>query len=126
MEFGDFFSGTRRQLTLNWGIRPRPGMVYYLDTEWNQIELQEGSFTTRLYRLVADNQFSPWLAMTNNVQYDSVSGGLGWQGRFRWIMRPGNDFYFVYNHNWQENRLLDRFETLARGVASKIVYTHQF
>ena len=126
IEVGDFFSGTRRQLTLNWGIRPRPGMVYYLDTEWNRIEQPEGSFTTRLYRFVADNQFSPWLAMTNNIQYDSVSGGLGWQGRFRWIMRPGNDFYFVYNHNWQENRLFDRFETIDRVIASKIVYTHQF
>ena len=126
MEFGDFFSGTRRQVTLNWGIRPRPGMVYYLDTEWNRVELQEGSFTARLYRFVADNQFNPWIAMTNNVQYDSVSGRLGWQGRFRWIMRPGNDVYFVYNHNWRENRLLDRFETFDRRVASKIVYTHQF
>ena len=55
-----------------------------------------------------------------------VSGGLGWQGRFRWIMRPGNDFYFVYYHNWQENRLFDRFETIDRVIASKIVYTHQF
>jgi hypothetical protein len=126
IEVGDFYSGTRKQLLLNWGIRPRPGQVYYIDTEWNRVELFEGSFTARLYRFVADNQFNPFIAMTNNFQYDSVSGGLGWQGRFRWIMRPGNDFYFVYNHNWQENRLFDRFQTLDRGIASKIVYTHQF
>jgi hypothetical protein len=125
-EAGTFYSGNRRQLTLNWSVRPRPGMVYYLDSEWNRVELQEGRFSARLFRFVADNQFNPWISITNNFQYDSISGVLGWQSRFRWIIKPGNDLYFVYNHNWQENKLFDRFDTLDRRVASKIVYTHRF
>jgi hypothetical protein len=125
-EAGNFYSGTRRQLTLNWSVRPRPGMVYYIDSEWNRIELQEGRFSTRLFRFIADNQFNPWISMTNNFQYDSISGVLGWQSRFRWIIKPGNDLYFVYNHNWLENKPFDRFDTLDRRIASKIVYTHRF
>jgi hypothetical protein len=55
---------------------------------------------------------------------------LGWQIRFRWIRRPGNDLYFVYTHNWE--RLSDptganrRFSTLDRRMASKLVYTLHF
>ena len=28
---------------------------------------------------------------------------MGWQSRFRWIMRPGNDLYVVYTHNWLDD-----------------------
>ena len=51
---------------------------------------------------------------------------LGWQSRFRWIIRPGTDFYFVYTHNWADDPLLNRFETLDRRAATKMLYTHRF
>ncbi len=125
-ETGNFYSGKRRQLNVNVGVRPRRGMIFSVNSEFNRIELKEGKFSTRLYRLTTDNQFGPWVSFTNSFQYDSVSGMLGWQSRFRWILRPGNDLYFVYNHNWQENRQFDRFDTVDRRVASKIIYTHRF
>lgn len=125
-ETGNFYSGKRRQLIANVGIRPRRGMIFSINSEFNRIELKEGKFSTRLYRLTTDNQFGPWVSFTNSFQYDSVSGLLGWQSRFRWILRPGNDLYFVYNHNWREHTQFDRFDTLDRRVASKIIYTHRF
>ena len=66
--------------------------------------------------------------MVNNIQYDSVSRGLGWQARYRWIVRPGNDVFFVYTHNWVEDRLDPgtRFSTLDRRGAAKVVYTRRF
>ena len=62
----------------------------------------------------------------NNFQFDSQSSVLGWQSRFRWIMKPGNDLYVVYNHNWLEQRQFDRFATLDKQFASKVLYTHRF
>jgi hypothetical protein len=67
----------------------------------------------------------------NNVQYDSVSGILGWQSRMRWIVTPGNDVFFVYTHNWLDTHdPLDphatRFSTLDRRAAAKVVYTKRF
>jgi hypothetical protein len=91
------------------------------------VDLAEGRFETRLYRLVADTQFSPFMYLVNNVQYDSVSRVLGWQSRFRWILKPGNDIFFVYTHNWIDP--LDpasRFATLNRRAAAKAVYTKRF
>ena len=70
-------------------------------------------------------QFSPWISIGNNLQYDNVTKVLGWQARFRWILRPGNDFYIVYAHNWRELEP-ERFATLDRRAVSKIAYTHRF
>jgi hypothetical protein len=125
-EVGDFYSGTRSERVANLTVRPRPGLIVYLTGEWNRVDLPEGQFTTRLYRVVADTQFSPYMALVNDIQYDTQSAVLGWQSRFRWILTPGNDLYVVYTHNWLDQPLLDRFETLNRRFASKVLYTYRF
>lgn len=124
-EVGRFYSGDRRRLNAEIGIRPRRGLVLLLYTEWNRIDLPQGKFTTRLYRTILDMHFNPRASLTNNLQYDSVSTVLGWQSRFRWIVTPGNDLYLVYNHNWLNDPILDRFSTLDRRAASKIVFTYR-
>ena len=125
-ETGGFYSGTRDQMSVGLTLRARPGLIVYTTTEWNGIDLPEGTFQTRLYRLIGETQFSPWIALVNNFQYDSVSRVLGWQSRFRWIVTPGSDVYFVYTHNWLDDPALNRFQTLDRRIASKLLYTHGF
>ena len=127
IEWGRFFSGHRREIALGMGVRPRPGVTMNLAYEWNDVNLAEGAFETKLYRLVADTQFSPFMYLVNNVQYDSVSRVLGWQSRFRWIMQPGNDIFFVYTHNWIDPvDPASRFMTFDRRAAAKVVYTKRF
>ena len=102
-------------------------MTLNLTHEWNKVDLVEGQFSTRLYRLVADTQFSAFMYLVNNIQFDTVSRVLGWQLRFRWIITPGNDVFFVYTQNWIEP--LDassRLVTLDRRAAAKAVYTKRF
>lgn len=103
IESGQFYSGTRVERTLNVNVRVRPGLFVFLTGQWNDVKLREGRFTTRLYRPVGEAQFSPFIAITNNIQYDSQSAVLGWQSRFRWIITPGSDLYIVYTHNWQDD-----------------------
>ena len=62
----------------------------------------------------------------NNIQYDTQSSVVGWQSRLRWILKPGNDFYIVYAHNWLDDPLQQRTYTLDRRFSSKILYTHRF
>jgi hypothetical protein len=125
---GRFFSGDRREYSVEMGIRPRRGIALNVEAEHNVLELAEGSFDTDVFRLRADTQFSPWLSIANNLQYDNVSGLLGWQMRFRWIRRPGNDLYFVYTHNWREvlQTGFRRLTTLDNRLATKLVYTLRF
>jgi hypothetical protein len=123
---GEFYSGTREETVVNLTLRIRPGYIVYMTGEWNAIRLAEGSFRTRLYRLVGETQFTPFIALVNNFQFDSQSSVLGWQSRFRWIMKPGNDLYVVYTHNWVEQAQFDRFASLDKQFASKVLYTHRF
>jgi len=99
--------------------------------EYNMLELAEGSFDTKLIRVAVDNQFTPFMYLVNNVQYDSVSRVLGWQSRFRWIVTPGNDVFVVYTQNWIDDAdPLDPgrngFRNLDRRTAAKVVFTKRF
>ena len=123
--FGDFWNGDRRELNLDVTLRPRPGLSVHLATEFNDVTLPQGAFTTRLYRLDARTQFSPWMSLSNNVQYDSESGEVGWQVRFRWIQKPGNDVFFIWTQNWQD-QFGRGFRALDRHGAAKVVRTIRF
>jgi len=123
---GDFWNGDRRELNMELTLRPRPGIYVQLASEYNDVDLPEGSFTTRLYRLDARTQFNPWISLSNNLQFDSESGELGWQLRFRWIQKPGNDIFFIWTQNWLDTESGTRFSALDRRGAAKIVRTFRF
>ncbi len=122
---GDFWDGERTELNVDVTLRPRPGIYAQLSTEYNDVDLPGGSFETRLYRLDLRTQFSPWMSLANNVQYDTVSRIVGWQMRYRWILRPGNDIFFVYTQNWLDDRHTG-YHTLDRRAVTKAVYTWRF
>jgi Domain of unknown function (DUF5916) len=126
IEGGQFYSGTRREFVTNLTVRVAPGYIVYLTGEWNSVNLPEGAFTTRLYRVVGETQFTPFIAWVNNIQYDTQSNVAGWQSRFRWIVRPGSDIYVVYTHNWLDDPTLQRFATQDKRIATKALYTYRF
>jgi len=123
--WGSFFSGDRQEIALQLGVRPRRGVTLNVAAERNEVDLPEGSFTADLFRFVADTQLNPRVYLVNNLQYDSFSKQVGWQGRFRWIVRPGNDLFLVYTHNWFEPVGLDGYSTLDRRGAAKVNYTRR-
>ena len=125
MTRGTFFSGTNDEYQIDVRVRPRPGLSLAFEGQRNVLRLAEGDFATTVVRATANTQFSPWLSLQNNLQYDDVSRSLGWQMRFRWIQRPGNDVFFVYTQNWQEFERPEgrSFQTLDGRAAAKVVYT---
>jgi hypothetical protein len=123
--WGDFWDGRRKELNLDLNLRPRPGLFFALSSEQNFVTLPGGSFTESVYRLDARTQFNPWISLSNNIQYDTESGEVGWQLRFRWIQKPGNDLYFIWTQNWFEEDETG-FRTLDRRGAAKIVRTIRF
>ena len=126
VEWGDFFSGNRLRLNTTVNFRAAPGQMFTFTNEWNRVSLAEGEFTTKLYRFIAETQFNPRISLVNNVQYDTQSAIVGWQSRFRWIVRPGSDFYFVYIQNWLDDPVTGQIFTLDRRLSSKVLYTHRF
>jgi hypothetical protein len=128
-EYGDFYSGDRRQATGTLSVRPRRGWLVAIGADYNQVSLAEGRFTTRLWLTDVNTQLNPFISLVNRLQYDTITRQLGWQSRFRWITRPGNDVFFVYTHNWieAEKDVAGRtLETLDRRGTLKVVQTLRF
>lgn len=129
---GGFWSGDRRAFDGVITARPVPGWTFSANYERNAVDLPQGEFVTNLGRLTGSWDVSPLASVTGNVQYDDVSQVVGLFTRARWILRPGNDLFLVYTHNWREGDLLGqpegrrRFETLSRGGAAKLTYTFRF
>ena len=96
----------------------------------NDVTLPQGSFSANVYELETEWNPSPWIGATTQLKYDDVSKVVGLFARLRWIVKPGNDVYLVYTHNWEnlgagilENREL---ATLSRGASLKVNYTYRF
>jgi hypothetical protein len=123
--FGDFWNGNRRELNLDLNVRPRPGILIELSGEFNDVDLPGGSFVENVYSVDVGTQFNPWISLSNNLQYDTDSEQLGWQLRFRWIQRPGDDIFFIWTQNWREG-IGTRLESLDRRGVAKIVRTIRF
>ncbi len=121
---GRFWSGDRTGLELGLTVRPASGIRLSADWEQNKVSLPEGEFETKLARFNGDWQFSPWISATGIVQYDNVSKSYGLYSRFRWILQPGSDLYFVYTQNWLSE--VAGLRTLSRAATTKINYTHRF
>ena len=129
---GGFWDGDRQRLNARISFRPRPGITISTNLERNDVSMPAGDFTTAAYELGAEWYPSPWISFTNQLQYDDQSELLGLFSRVRWIVKPGNDVYFVYTHNWQYEYLdpLDidtrALHTLSRGASIKVNYTYRF
>src|SRR4029078_4063623 len=123
-QWGSFYSGRRHDFSETLNLRVRRGLSAALVGQFNRIELLEGNFSTKILRAVVNTQFSPFMSLANNIQYDTASRVLGWQIRFRWIVQPGNDIYFVALNNWMDNG--PHIVALDRNMTAKIVYTQRF
>ncbi len=123
--WGSFYDGTRRQYSLGLTLKPSTHFNFGLESEWNDIDLSYGNFITRLYSVRGDFNFSPNLSWANLVQYDNESRELGFQSRFRWILKPGNDLFMVLNRGWY--RTFDhRYEASYDRATIKLGYTFRF
>jgi hypothetical protein len=98
--------------------------------QYNAVELPQGDFSANVYELETQWNPTPWVSATSQFQYDDQSQLLGLFARLRWIVKPGNDIYLVYTHNWQNLSagILDNPDliTLSRGGSIKLNYTYRF
>lgn len=126
-----FWNGNRSRYEAGLTFRPNPGLSFSTDVEFNDVTLPQGDFTASVFRVESGWDASPWISLNGNVQYDDVSQIVGLFALMRWIVKPGNDVYLVYTHNWQEldpsfDSLDRRFSTISRGASLKVNYTYRF
>ncbi len=100
--FGDFYNGKRNDIKLlvNWKIAV-PFFIGGSVTQ-NNITLPDGKFTANIFQVNANILFSPNITLYNYVQYDNASNVAGWQSRFQWIIKPGNEIILAWTSNFNK------------------------
>jgi hypothetical protein len=125
-QVGEFFDGERTEIAgeINW--RPSGRLRLGLGYEFNDIDLPQGSFVTRLVGLRADVAFSSKLSWVTRVQYDNVSELMGVNLRLHWVPEAGREGFFVINHNLEDFDLDNRFHSTVSEASVKFSYTFRF
>jgi hypothetical protein len=99
-EAGDFYDGHFRAYELGADWRPSRHVLLGASGEMNEIRLPHGSFNTRLASARLNLALNPRVSWNTLVQYDNASDTFGLNTRVRWTLRPGTDFYLVFNQGW--------------------------
>ncbi|MDB4512332.1 hypothetical protein N9060_02600, partial [Arenicella sp.] len=132
--FGDFYDGdiTSTSVAVNW----RPSKNYSLGVSYSQdeVDLVNGSFTTKLASGQVDIVLSNAISWVNLIQYDNVSESIGFNSRLQWTPRAGQNFFFVVNQNYVEeldnplsaNSSSTSFRSDASDITVKFDYTYRF
>ncbi len=121
---GSYYSGHADQISTTFSYKFAPHFQASFGTDQTFARLKEGNFVARIFSLRADYSFTPFLTLYNLVQFDNGTRNLGWQSRLRWILRPGNDLFLVFNQGWVQDEQNDfRFRMTDRKLSFKVQYT---
>jgi hypothetical protein len=97
-----------------------------LSYNWNDIELPQGDFISRLVSISAVYGFTPNLYWINLVQYDNGSEQMGINTRLHWIPKAGQEGFIVLNHNLQDFDKDNSFSSASSDLSVKFKYTFRF
>jgi Domain of unknown function (DUF5916) len=120
--YGGFYGGRLRQFQPALTLKPNMHLALVFQMERDEASLPQGNFVTQLFSGRLNYNFSPNVTWSNLAQYDSESRLLGFQSRFRWIVRPGNDLFLVIGRGWFRRQDGEYVPSFDKGSA-KLQYT---
>jgi hypothetical protein len=123
---GDFYNGDRTNISTEFSWNQSRYFRMSLSHDWNDIELPQGNFITRLSSLNTQVAFSPTLYWINLVQYDNLSEEIGINTRLQWVPKAGQEGFIVLNYNVQDRDRNNRFEAAYSDLSVKFRYTFRF
>jgi len=126
IDTGEFYDGDLFKIggDLNW--RPSRHLFFQLGYEFNDVELPQGSFVTRLYRARADVAFNARWSWLNVLQYDNVTETAGFNSRLHFNPQAGQDLYIVLNRQFNIDPLSRDVSSSTSEIVLKFRYTFRF
>jgi hypothetical protein len=123
---GEFYDGDRFSIGGFFSWRPSRHFRTNFNYQYNDIQLPDGSFKTRVVRLTLEAVFSSTMSWINLIQYDNVSETIGLNSRLHWIPRAGREAFLVLNHNLQDYDRDNSFHSSFSELTLKYSYTFRF
>ena len=106
--------------------RPSAHLKVVLGGEYNDVDLPQGDFITRLARLNVDIAFNTAWSWENFFQYDNVSDTVGVNSILRWIPRAGRETVLAVNSQQEDFDRDGRFRSYTSDLTLKLSYTFRF
>jgi hypothetical protein len=122
VEAGEFFDGDRAQINVIARLRPSSFLFFSTEYQFNDVNLDDGSFHTHLVRSRIRCQFSPDMTWSTLCQWDNQEEILGINSIFRWTLEPGRDLFFVATHAYSD----EPFKEEATEVIGKLQWTFRY
>jgi len=126
LEAGAFYGGDSLQVkgAVDW--RPNRRLYMQFSYEIDNVDLPEGSFVNRLYRLHLDIAFNAKWSWLNLLQYDNVTDTASLNSRLRYNPQAGQDLYLIVNRDYQVEDGVHHARLSQAEVILKLHYTFRF
>ncbi|MDP3644996.1 MAG: DUF5916 domain-containing protein [Bacteroidota bacterium] len=121
---GDFYNGRKQDMKLMVNYKVAVPLFIGVNYSVNHVSLPEGDFTARIYQMNLNILFSPTVTLYNYFQYDNASEKMGWQSRFQWILKPGNEIILAWTSGWAQPD--NRFIMNESALRLKLKYNIRF
>ncbi|MFH1574068.1 MAG: DUF5916 domain-containing protein [Acidobacteriota bacterium] len=120
---GGFWSGERDRLSADGGYRISRHFDLSGRYEINWVNLPEGKFTTHLVSTRLQVALRNDMAVNTLLQYNNDTKLFSSYVRFYWIVRPGSEFFVVYN---ETDRMGELSGVKNRSLSVKLNYLFAF
>lgn len=121
---GDYYDGEAFIAGGDLTWRPSMHGEIRLGSHWTDAQLAGGDFDSLTTTVTVRINPGTKLSFNSLVQYDNQSEGLGLNNRIRYILKPGRDFFLVFNKGY--NRIGSRFQSFKTEAITKVGWTLQF
>ncbi|MFZ5517856.1 MAG: DUF5916 domain-containing protein [Candidatus Zhuqueibacterota bacterium] len=125
LSHSDYYTGERRTFSGGFNFRNITKLLLNAEYQFNRVTLPQRTFNTFTLSNRIIYAFSTDMYIKAYIQYNSdrlrYDGRVKWNANilFRYIFRPGSDFYLVYN---QEHLVGTPDELTNRTLMAKVVY----
>ena len=123
---GGFYDGEIFIFETKTTWRPSAHLKVIFGGEYNDVDLPQGDFISRLATLNFDIAFNTRWSWENFIQYDNVSDTVGLNSILRWIPRAGQETVFVVNTQQEDFDRDGRFRSYTSDLTLKLSYTFRY
>jgi len=123
---GEYYDGRVSSFETKTTWRPSMHFRVTIGGEYNDIDLPQGDFITRLWTLNADVAFNVAWSWENFLQYDNVSDTIGVNSILRWIPRAGRETVLAINSQFEDFDRDRNFQSYTSDLTLKLSYTFRF
>ena len=123
---GGFYDGDIFVVATRTTWRPSPHWRIAVGGEYNDVDLPQGDFITRLLMLNVDIAFNVAWSWENFFQYDNDSETIGVNSILRWIPRAGREAVLAINSQLEDFDRDRSFHSYTSDMTLKLSYTFRF